>query len=92
MTCLISLPTDPRTIPGVVSVTADGPRMVVMFSNRKTATVELSPMSPFSDIEKFDVYFPANPGARFSTAISPGKTSAEVIELLNSLAAEAARQ
>jgi hypothetical protein len=90
MTALISLPTDPRTIPGVVSVTAEGMKMVVIFSNSKKATIESSPLSNFSKRESFDVYLSSEEDTMFAAEVAPSKSAAEVIELLNKLAAKAA--
>lgn len=89
LTSLITLPTDPTTIPGVVSVTATTGRMVVEFCNGVTATVVWSPLSAFSQRESFDVWLPPS-RLGFASDVAPSKSPAEVIAMLTELAAKAA--
>lgn len=82
--------TDLRTtVSGVTSVISESNRMIVQFRDGKTATVARSPLSNFSDRESFDVYLPSE-RAGFAAQVAPSKSSAEVIEMLNQLAAKAA--
>lgn len=83
---LITLPIDPKSIPGVASVTTKDGRMIVQFSDGKTATVERSPLARFSHRDSFDVWLPpTRTDAAAEVALS--KSPAEVVSLLNKMAA-----
>jgi len=88
MNTLISLPTDPRTIPGVESVANDDGKLFVRFKNGTDATVQRSPLSRFIHREAFDVYVPGT-GGMFQVA--PSKSPDEVIAMLGQMAAEEAK-
>lgn len=88
MTTLITLPTDPSSIPGVESVANDNGKLVVRFKNGTDATVQRSPLSRFIRREAFDVYVPGD-GDMYQVA--PSKSPEEVIAMLGQMAANAAK-
>lgn len=93
MTALITLPTDPRTIPGVESVSVNNCQMIVKFLDGNAITIERSPLARFLDHDTFDIYFPREkPITTFNANVAPCKSPEEVIAMLYELAAVAARQ
>lgn len=89
MNALITLPTDLNTVVGVSSVTTKEGRMIVRFCNGTTATVERCSLSSFTKRESFNLYLPSK-RAGFAAEVAPDKSSTEIIEMLNKLAAKAA--